>query len=117
MVPPAAGNLDVPAGEAFAREASVADQSNRRRVARLNVDLDSMQSQGAKPDPHHKRESLAHVALAGMFRESVIAEIGALKRAADNLAEVEYTDRRIVFSSANEHTDVRCMLGVVRPRA
>ena len=117
MVAPAAGNLDVPAGEAFAREASVPDQRNRWRVSRLDVDLDSMQPQGAKTDPQHERESLAHVTLAGMFRESVIPEIGALKRAAGNLAEVEDTDRRIVFSSANEHADVRCMLGVVRSRA
>src|ERR1700704_4143890 len=29
MVPPAAGNLDVPAGEAFARETSAADQGDR----------------------------------------------------------------------------------------
>jgi hypothetical protein len=40
-----------------------------------------------------------------------------LKRPADNLAVVEYTDRRIVFSPANEHADVRRMPGVVRSRA
>jgi len=117
MVAPAAGNLDVPAGVAFAREASVSDQRNRRRVPRLNVDLDSMQLQGAKAHPQRESESLAHVTSAGMFRESVIAQVSALKRPADNLAEVEYTDRRIVFSPANEHTDVRRMPGVARSRA
>ena len=109
MVAPAAGNLDVPAGEAFAREASVPDQRNRWRVPRLDVDLDSMQPQGAKSYAQHERKSFAHVALAGMFGESVISEVGALKRTADNLAEVEYTDRRIVFSSANDHAHVRCV--------
>src|ERR1019366_10685935 len=85
--PPAAGNLDVTAGVAFAREASSADQRDRRRVPWLHVGLDAMQSQGTKTYAQHQRESLAHVTLAGMFREPVITKIGASKRAADDLAE------------------------------
>src|ERR1700730_13318306 len=112
MVPPAAGNLDVAAGVALAGEASAAHQRDRTCVRRLDVDLYTMQPQGAKSYAQNERKSFAHVALAAMSGESVIPEVGALKRTADNLAEVEYTDRRVVFSSANEHADVRCVPGV-----
>ena len=71
-----------------------------------------MQPQGAKSYAQCQRESFAHVTLAGMFGESVIPKVGALKTTADNCAEVEYTDWGIVFTSANEHAHVRCVPGV-----
>src|SRR5207302_1114344 len=48
MVPPAAGDLDVTAGITLAGEASAPHQRDRTSVRRLDVDLDSMQPQGAK---------------------------------------------------------------------
>src|SRR5512140_2308139 len=73
--PPASGHLDVAARKAFTGKAGPADEGDRADVGGLDVGLDAMQLERAKCRIEHELQTVAHIALAAVGCESVVAEI------------------------------------------
>ena len=66
-----------------------------------------MQLQPPERDAQHELEAFRHVAFARVRREGVVAEVGALEEAADDFADVEHADDRVVLAAAHDEADVR----------
>ena len=66
-----------------------------------------MQFQPAEGEFEREGETVRHQAGPRVRREGVIAEIRAVKRAADDLAEVEHADDRVVADAADEQPGMR----------
>jgi hypothetical protein len=107
VVAPAIADAQVAARESLARETQRAHETHGAHVARLHVDFHAMQ--GERPERRVEREAerFLHQTLAGVGPEPVIAEIGALERAAHDLGEVEHAHRRVVVAAQGEEPDVR----------
>ena len=106
VIAPAARDPDVTPRKAFADEPGAAHERERARVRRLHVRLDAMELQ-PRNATEHELQAFGHVAGARVRREGVIAEVGALEKAADDFADVEHADDRVVVTPAHEKTRVR----------
>ena len=89
VVAPLAADQQVARREALQPEARAAGQRDRRCVAGLDVRLDAVQAQRAEGVVEHLLERLAHQALAGVLLVRVVAQVGGLERAADDLGDRE----------------------------
>src|SRR5713226_8769810 len=88
VVTPLASNLQVPSRESFATKSEATHECARRLVAGLDVRLHPMETQLSEGPPQRKREPLAHIPTTRMRNERVVAEVGAPKRAMNDLVDV-----------------------------
>ena len=97
VIAPLAADQQVARGEALEPEPRAARQRDRRRVAGLDVGLDPMQAERPERMVEDLLERLAHQALPGVALVRVVAEVGGLERAADDLGDREHAGDRAVF--------------------
>jgi hypothetical protein len=71
-------------------EAEARHESDRARVARLDVGLDAVQPVVAEGESQHLGEAGAHVAAARVRLEGVVAEVARLEDVAHDLADVDH---------------------------
>ena len=56
--------------------------------------------------PQRELDALGHVALTGVRGEGEIPEVGAAERTADDVAEIEGADQRVVVVAKRQQADV-----------
>ena len=105
MIAPAAAELEVTWRVPFTMKAEALNEGNRRRVLRLDVCLQSVKPELSEGVMENEPEGLGHVALPGERRADLVAEVGALEAAADNLAQLDSTNEGGVVGAADEETD------------
>jgi hypothetical protein len=93
VVAPPSADAEVAARQAFAAEAEPTDQPPRARIRGLDVRLQPVQAQRTEGASDDETEALGHVAASFEGREEVVAEIGALEGAADDLHHVDDADQ------------------------
>src|SRR5215470_11121150 len=78
VVAPAAIDLQIAARKTFAHESTSTHQCDRAPICGLDVALDPMQAHVQKCVTQHELEAFAHISVAGVRRQRVVAEISAL---------------------------------------
>src|ERR1700683_2834168 len=81
VVAPAAADLQVAGGEAFAPEAGGPGERERGLVAGLDVRLETVQPHDHKRMPQRKVDPLSHVSLPRVALPHGVSEVRALERA------------------------------------
>jgi hypothetical protein len=105
MVSPAAAQLEVTRGVAFEVEPEPLHESERSHVSRLDVRLEAVEPKLLERVLKYEAKRLAHVPLAGEWGADVIAEVGALERAAGDLTELDRAEDGIVLVAPDEEAD------------
>ena len=109
MVAPAAADLEVSTRISLLTPPGRAEQAQRALVARLDVRLETMEPELPEGVPEQERHRLAHVAVAGVWPERVVPEVGVPERAVMDLRERVDADERLLVL---DHDDERATGGV-----
>ena len=113
VVAPLAADQQVARGEALEPEAGAAGERDRRLVAGLDVGLQPVQGERPEGVVEHLLHRLAHQPLARVALVRVVAEVGGLEGAADDLRDREHAgDLALVLGQAGDEAGE-----VVAPRA
>ena len=113
VVAPAAADQQVPGRVALQPEARAAGERDRRRVRGLDVGLQPVQRHRAEREVEHELHRLAHQPLAGVARARVVAEVGGLEVAADDLGDREHADEVAVVGAHRREADEVVAAGAV----
>ena len=105
VVAPLAADQQVARREALQAEAGAAGERDRGLVAGLDVRLDAVQAERAERVVEDLLERLAHQALAGVALVGVVAEVGGLEGAADDLGDREHARDLAVVGAAGEQAE------------
>ena len=105
VVAPLAADQQVARREALQAEPGAAGQRDRGGVAGLDVRLDAVQAERAEGVVEDLLERLAHQPLAGVALVGVVAEVGGLERAADDLGDREHAGDRAGVDAAGQQAE------------
>src|SRR5262245_42904421 len=106
VIAPTSANLQIAWRKPFESKACSFNQCARCCVARLNVRLQTMQTLPGKYFSQNGIETSLHVAVAMVWCERVIAEVGRTETAANDLADVDDA-REFAASRTHEVAELR----------
>jgi len=119
MVSPPTTDLQIARGVTLLLETAGRDQSNGRRIARLNVRLQPMQLERLKRVAHYSLKALAHKTLTLTARKSVVAKVPALEQASNDTGKADdayqspgftVADKEAIVCRGNHPPNVRAEL-------
>jgi hypothetical protein len=106
VIAPSTTDLQVAWRVAFASKPEAPHETDRRPIAGLDVGLETMQSEATKRFGDHERQRFGHQTLPWPWLERVIAEIAALQRTVDDLADVDHADEAARVLVTDQVSDV-----------